>query len=74
MLDNYAKGTLAPVETKSVPSSPAPAIDVMIRRHASILAKCRREVLAAMGNVGEEIVEKYAVTMFLAIQKQLAEF
>lgn len=57
-----------------VNASPSDAIDTLISRYASIMNKCRFQIINQMNLENEEIIERYAVSLFIQTTKALADF
>ena len=58
------------------PTQPSKDMDIncLIERHASIMAKCVREIKGQLGDVSEETIQKYATSLYIQISRQLEAF
>lgn len=54
--------------------TPAIASELLIKRYAQIMARCREEVIVQMGLTEEAMVQKYATSLFIQITRQLEQF
>lgn len=76
-LDTPYQSYSAPVATPTTapkPSQPENELNRLIERHAVIMAKCVREIKGQLGDVSDDIIQKYATSLYIQISRQLEAF